>query len=135
MREILKIPIKPEGLDEIHQHLERILDPVEVPPKINFKLNLMIEELFVNQVEHGSVEDDSYMTIAIEVGDSTIEIRMEDSGPRFNPLDEPAVDTELPLEKRCQGGLGIHFVKHYADTVSYQRKNGKNIVEITKKFR
>ncbi len=46
----------------------------------------------------------------------------------FNPLAIEKPDTELALEKRKIGGLGIHLVRHMMSKVSYQRRVGKNVI-------
>ena len=55
-----------------------------------------------------------------------------DDGHEFNPFLQPAPDTTLPLHLRPIGGLGIHFVRNLLDTCDYQRREGKNIVTVTK---
>jgi anti-sigma regulatory factor (Ser/Thr protein kinase) len=41
-------------------------------------------------------------------------------------------DTTLSIEDRDIGGLGVHLVKNVMDDVSYQRRNNRNIVTLTK---
>ena len=37
-------------------------------------------------------------------------------------------------EARQIGGLGIHFVRKMLDTCSYERRDGRNIVKLSKKL-
>lgn len=55
-----------------------------------------------------------------------------DSGIPFNPLQKSDPDITLPAESRSIGGLGIYVVKKTMDDVSYEYKNGKNILTIVK---
>jgi anti-sigma regulatory factor (Ser/Thr protein kinase) len=41
-------------------------------------------------------------------------------------------DTNLPLEQRKIGGMGIHLVRKVMDEVLYQRKIEKNVVTLKK---
>jgi anti-sigma regulatory factor (Ser/Thr protein kinase) len=55
-------------------------------------------------------------------------------GNPFNSLARDEVDTDKPIEEREIGGLGIHFIKKLTDTQSYEYKDGKNVLMLTKKF-
>ena len=36
------------------------------------------------------------------------------------------------VKNQTIGGLGIHLIRHYMDTFSYERKNGQNVLTMTK---
>ncbi len=55
-----------------------------------------------------------------------------DDGVPFNPLSAAAPDTNLPLEERDGGGLGIHLVRNLVYEVSYQRRIDKNLMTMVK---
>jgi anti-sigma regulatory factor (Ser/Thr protein kinase) len=55
---------------------------------------------------------------------------MVDDGLPFNPLGIEAPDTELGLEEREIGGLGIHLVRNMMDKVSYRRRIDKNVITV-----
>jgi len=59
-------------------------------------------------------------------------IKFEDSGIPFNPLLIKEPDLNEDLIERGLGGLGIHIVKKIMDTIDYYRKDGKNILIITR---
>lgn len=58
-----------------------------------------------------------------------------DDGEAFDPLAKADPNTQLPLEERPIGGLGIYLVKKLVDEVSYRREDGKNILTILKTIR
>ena len=58
----------------------------------------------------------------------------EDSGKKFDPLAKEDPDISLPVEERQIGGLGIFMVKKSMDKVTYEYKDGKNILTIVKKI-
>ena len=64
-----------------------------------------------------------------------LSVVVSDDAPEFNLL-EHADDSRVdkPLEERKIGGLGIHFVKTVMDTVDYARRDGKNVVTLTKRY-
>ena len=48
----------------------------------------------------------------------------------FNPLGIETPDTELSLEEREIGGLGIHLIRKMIDRVSYRRRIDKNVITV-----
>ncbi len=48
------------------------------------------------------------------------------------PLEKETPDTDLPLEERQIGGLGIHLVRNLMDKVTYQRRIDKNRLTLVK---
>jgi len=57
-------------------------------------------------------------------------VTITDDGVPFNPLSVEAPDTDLSLEDREVGGLGIHLVRNLVDDVSYHRRIGKNVLTL-----
>ena len=57
---------------------------------------------------------------------------MVDDGIPFNPFGIETPDTELSLEERKIGGLGIHLVRKMMDRVSYRRRIDKNVISVLK---
>ena len=59
---------------------------------------------------------------------------LEDMNARgVSLIDERArADTDLPLEERKIGGLGIHIVRKMMDKVSYRRRIDKNVITVFK---
>ena len=98
-------------------------------------LNLALEEAVTNVINYaypegveGSVELDA------EVGEDALVFTVTDSGKEFDPTARPEVDINEGVEQRKIGGLGIHLVRNIMDEVSYERRDGKNILKLTKKY-
>lgn len=70
--------------------------------------------------------------LALSEGELVAEI--EDRGRAFNPLDAAEADTNLPLEEKPFGGLGIHLMRQFMDELSYQREHGKNVLRMSKRL-
>ena len=60
-------------------------------------------------------------------------VEVEDDGRAFNPLTLPPVDTTAPLEQRAIGGLGVHMIRQFMDSVQYRRAEGRNILTMTRR--
>ena len=52
----------------------------------------------------------------------------------YDPLKKADPDITLSADDREVGGLGIFLVKKTMDDVSYEYKNGQNILRIKKSF-
>ncbi len=132
IKKIIEIPVTRQGLTDLCKTLDKTLESMDLPAKLKYKIHLIIEEFCANHVEHGDFNEDDMITITLERTDSSLITQIEDKGIPFNPLDLPSVKTNLPLDKREQGGLGIHLVKCFADDLSYRRDGLKNVVTIIK---
>jgi anti-sigma regulatory factor (Ser/Thr protein kinase) len=114
--------------------LEMLGEEWQLPSKVVFNLNLVLEELVTNIIFYGYRDDESHQ-IQIDFGleNEVIEVIIGDDGIEFNPflLDAPD-DLNKPIEERKIGGLGIHFVKQLMDKYDYQRNNNRNKIILVK---
>jgi anti-sigma regulatory factor (Ser/Thr protein kinase) len=84
------------------------------------------EEVIVNIVNYAYGDTAGELKIEYERKPDRIILTFIDGGLAFNPLEAPEVDTDLPLEERNVGGLGIFMVKNMMDNVEYEYKERKN---------
>jgi anti-sigma regulatory factor (Ser/Thr protein kinase) len=120
-------------LETIATMLETVGENWDLPMSITLNLNLVLEELITNIIFYGYTDkNEHFIEINIDFDDSRIFLKVEDDGIAFNPLLKEEADISLPVEERAIGGLGIHFVRKIMDTISYERKNEKNILTMIK---
>lgn len=120
--------------------LERIAEPVEalarrlgLARRTTCQFQLVLEELFTNIVSHGFPDGAEHVIDITVTGDErAITLRIEDDGIAFNPARMPAPATDAAPEARCVGGLGIHMIRNFADSLHYERRRERNIVTIRK---
>ena len=96
------------------------------------KIDVAIDEIFGNIVRYAYPEDRGSVTVQFEVKDSFAEITFIDEGTPFNPLTVEEPDITLDATVRDVGGLGIFLVKKTMDRVEYERKDGKNVLRLSK---
>ena len=96
------------------------------------ELNLILDELVSNIVEHGNSERESEIDIKLTKKNMVITLVVTDDGPAFDPTITPSVDIALPLEKRKCGGLGIHLIRKFSDNCAYKRVKNKNVLTLKK---
>ena len=72
----------------------------------------------------------------MEVSDdpSYILITFSDCGSPFDPLSRQDPDVGVPVSDLEIGGLGIFMTKKLMDDVTYEYKDGKNILKLKKKL-
>jgi len=137
MAETVSISVKNNvsELKKINHILEVFVKSNNLSSQVLFALNLSIEEILTNIITYG-FEDSSehFILLRMEKEDGLINIRIEDDGKPFNPLDCDEPDLDKPLEDREMGGLGIFLIKSYMDDVQYQREENKNLISMTKRY-
>jgi sigma-B regulation protein RsbU (phosphoserine phosphatase) len=133
----MQIGSRVSELEKVAAAIDRIADEWDLPSKVAMQVNLAVEELFTNIVFHGHADDPAEHSIGVVFSrtDRTLSVVIADDAPPFDLLVQAkAPDTELALADRAVGGLGIHFVKSIMDRVEYERRDGKNIVTLTKSY-
>lgn len=107
----------------------------DLPPKVVFHVTLVLDELITNIIDYGYADFDEHpIDVTISIQDKTLTIRIEDDAQPFNILEAPVPELDLPLDERNRqvGGLGVHLVKSMVHLINYERKDGKNILTLTK---
>ena len=98
------------------------------------RIRIVVEELFSNAAKHGrplASGIDVWLTLTIEPG--TAVLCYEDNAAAFDPvadLDGLRQQQERPLAQRPAGGQGRLLVRHFADSATYVRANGRNRLEL-----
>ena len=116
-----------EALPRIVAFVEEMAELDDWAPDLVLRSNLILEELILNTLTHGRTTGLSDIEITLESGENSVTITLVDDGAAFDPLnDKPAPDTDLPLQERSIGGLGLHLVRTMAEDLAYKHADGKN---------
>jgi len=124
-----------DGLTTLNNQLDIVSKRLNILPKDTIQINLVLDELVTNIIEHGGGCAKSPIEIQIEKTSSQFKIQLSDGGPPFDPTQCEPVDVTLPIGKRECGGLGILFVRKFSDCCNYERVKGKNIFQFTKNYK
>jgi len=99
-----------------------------------YKFRLAMEEILVNTISYSYPDlKKHFIKVKIRFANDIVTIEFVDDGIEFNPLTVPP-PADVPLEERKPGGVGLYLVKTMMDTFEYQRKDGENIITISKKI-
>ena len=89
--------------------------------------------MFTNIISHGFPdEDEHHVQVTCDNEEGVFKITIEDDGIPFNPTDAPHPNLKCAFKDRDIGGLGIHLIRSYMDRIEYTRKDGKNVLILTK---
>ncbi|MDZ7765754.1 MAG: ATP-binding protein [Melioribacteraceae bacterium] len=131
----LSIQNRIENLEKVAEFVELFGEEHGLDSKTSFELNLILDELVTNIINYAYDDEDKHIIeIVLEKSNNTINIQTIDDGEEFNPLKKNEVNVKASLEDRKIGGLGIHIVKQKTDDISYERKEGRNILNLIKKL-
>ncbi|MBR3991274.1 MAG: ATP-binding protein, partial [Clostridia bacterium] len=112
------------------------LEICDCSPKAQMQMDLAVEEIFVNIANYAYAPDKGRATVRVEVSDDpvTVTITFTDRGVPYDPLKKDDPDVTLPAGEREVGGLGIFLTKQIMDDLSYEYRDGQNILTLKKKL-
>jgi anti-sigma regulatory factor (Ser/Thr protein kinase) len=107
----------------------------DLPPALVFDLYVVLDEVISNVLKYAYADDAAHeIHITLSATDKAVQIAIEDDGRAYDPLAIAAPDLTLPLAERPLGGLGLHFVRHLIDDVTYKRESDRNYLFLKRKI-
>lgn len=133
MKEIT-LEAKTENLNKVLTFITEALEERGCPPKVQMQIEIAAEEIFVNIANYAYDPETGPATVQTEVNDDplSVSITFIDHGVPYDPLKKEDPDITLSCEERPVGGLGIFMVKKSMDDITYEYKDGRNILKIKK---
>ena len=130
----LTIEATPENVDTVIEFVDAQLEEYGCGMKEQMAIDVAIDELFANIAHYAYNPETGYATVQVDVLNDplSVEVTFIDNGKQYDPLAKDDPDTTLSVEDRPIGGMGILIVKKSMDVVSYEYKDGKNILTIKK---
>lgn len=125
-----------ENVAAVTAFVDGQLEQLDCPVKTQMQVDIAIDELFGNIANYAYNPEVGVATVRVEVTEDplAVVITFIDNGVPYDPLAKADPDITLSIEKRDVGGLGIYMVKKTMDDISYEYKDGQNILRIKKKF-
>lgn len=123
------------GLDSLTAQVEQVLEERQLPPKVVFAVQLVIDELVSNIIKYGTAaKNDSGIAVRLVFDDEAIAVEIEHEGERFNPFERAEPVLDQPVEEREIGGLGIHLTRKMMDECEFSYRDGRNVLVLRKKL-
>ena len=129
----LTLPNDINTIPQLNEFIDAVCEELEIDMALAMSLNLAMEEAVVNVMDYAYPEGTEGEVDIEAIADETqLHCTISDSGKPFDPTAKEEVDTTLSAEERPIGGLGIHLIRQLMDNISYERKDGKNILRLSK---
>ena len=123
-----------DNLGQVLCFIDEQLETINCPLREQMKIDVAVEEIFVNIASYAYAPDSGNTTVRIEIEKNPLAavITFVDSGVPYDPLEKADPDVSLSLHEREIGGLGIFMVKKSMDSMTYQYEKGQNVLHIRK---
>ncbi|MCI8298968.1 MAG: ATP-binding protein [Lachnospiraceae bacterium] len=132
----LTIDATVENIEKVTMFVDEQLAQMNCPLKAQMQIDIAIDELFGNIAHYAYNPETGPATVRIDVLQDPLSVVVTfiDNGKAYDPLAREDPNVALTAEEREIGGLGIYMVKKCMDEISYEYKEGKNILRIKKKI-
>lgn len=104
----------------------------ELGSKVEFEINLALEELTTNAVGHGCA---SRVDVRLRLDGAELEAEIVDDGTPFDPCAAAPPDFSGDIAARKVGGIGIHLVRNLVRDLAYERRGSRNHLSFRKTVR
>ena len=132
----LNITATVENIETVTDFVNEQLEAYDCPMKAQMQIDIAIDELFGNIAHYAYNPETGDATVRVEVVEDPLSVIITfiDNGMPYDPLAQSDPDITLSAEEREIGGLGIYMVKKTMDDITYEYKDGQNILKIKKHF-
>lgn len=130
----LTIAATVENIEVVTDFVNQQLEELACPMKAQMQIDIAIDELFSNIAHYSYNPEVGQATVRVEVVENPLAVTITfiDNGIPYDPLAKEDPDLTLSAEERQIGGLGIYMVKKSMDEITYEYKDGQNILSIKK---
>ena len=132
----LTIDATVENIGKVTAFVDEQLEALGCPLKAQMQIDIAIDELFGNIAHYAYYPEVGLATVRVDVLQEPLSVVVTfiDNGIAYDPLAREDPDVALTAEEREIGGLGIYMVKKSMDEISYEYKDGQNILRIKKEI-
>lgn len=132
----LTIDATVQNIEKVTAFVDEQLAQLNCPLKAQMQIDIAIDELFGNIAHYAYNPKTGPATVHIDVLQDPLSVVVTfiDNGKAYDPLAREDPDISLTAQEREIGGLGIFMVKKCMDEISYEYKDGQNILCIKKKI-
>lgn len=132
----LTIDATVENIGKVTAFVDEQLEALGCPVKAQMQIDIAIDELFGNIAHYAYYPEVGPATVRVDILQEPLSVVVTfiDNGIAYDPLAREDPDVALTAEEREIGGLGIYMVKKSMDEISYEYKDGQNILCIKKEI-
>ena len=122
------------SLPGVLAYITDALQALGLSPKAVQEMELAVDEAVTNIVLHGYAGTEGWVRLSCELADegAGVVVVIEDTAPPFDPTAAPSPDLEGDADERPIGGLGVHFIRTMTDEMTYECRDGINVLKLLK---
>lgn len=133
--QFLQIPADVKELARVRRFIQEAAIVLGAGDAAVEDLVLAVDEAVTNIIVHGYNGKQGKVEIEASHSGDTIQVRLRDHAPIFDPTQVPDPDLDAPLEQRPLGGMGIFLMKNTLDGISHRvTEQGGNELTLIKKI-
>lgn len=123
-----------ENIEKVTDFVNEQLEAIGCPMKAQMQIDVAIDELFGNIAHYAYNPETGPATVRVEVTEAPVSVIVTfiDHGIPYDPLKKDDPNLTLSADEREIGGLGIFMVKKTMDEITYEYRDGQNILRIRK---
>jgi sigma-B regulation protein RsbU (phosphoserine phosphatase) len=120
------------GMASLMQQADGFCEQQSINPEISGRLQLVLDELLMNVVSYGSegAAAIARINLSLRLQSDLLVVEIRDTGKPFNPFALAEPDTDLTIEERELGGLGVFMVRSLTQSFSYNYEEPYNFVRL-----
>ena len=124
------------NIEPVTEFVNGELEALDCPLRAQMQIDVAIDELFSNIAFYAYDPETGPATVRVEVEEEPLSVIITfiDHGKPYDPLAREDPDITLQAENREVGGLGVFLVKKTMDEVSYEYRDGQNVLRIKKRM-
>lgn len=122
------VPATLDSLEAVAEFVMAAAAAAGLDKRVSYRLRLAVDEIATNIIVHGYVEAglQGALELCADIDDRTLTLSIEDTGVAFDPRQAAVPETDLPLEQRPIGGLGVYLAMRSVDEFLYERVGDRN---------
>lgn len=120
-----------DELPRLAEFVEEFAEASDLSPEAGMRLNLALEELVTNVIQHGYAGAMGKIELQLERQGDRVDATLSDTAPAYDPFTADEPDLSASVEDRKVGGLGVHLVRTVATSFGYQRQGDRNQVSLS----
>jgi serine/threonine-protein kinase RsbW len=129
----LTVEAKVKQLARIGEFVADAMRAFGLDDRKSFEVQLAVDEACANIMHYAYSEAGGTIELSCERLNAEVRIVIKDYGKPFDPTAVPPPDLDADVEHRAVGGLGIYFMRRMMDAVSYEFRNGQNVLTMAKR--
>jgi anti-sigma regulatory factor (Ser/Thr protein kinase) len=128
----MQLPARIENMELLVRFISDYARKLGFSDKRVKEIELATEEALINIINYAYPDHPGDIKVTCEQHPfKTFAIKIEDNGIAFDMMSLKDPDISAGISERKIGGLGVFLIRKLMDEVHYQRKKGKNILNLT----